>query len=66
MDADHGADEAGPGRRPGTRALDVALKSAVHATMTVKPTESVPDLILQDGSRGMNEASRRLKEPLMC
>ena len=46
-------------------ALDVALKIAVHATMTVKPTESVPDLILQDGSRGMNEASRHLKEPLV-
>jgi predicted permease len=46
-------------------ALDVALKSAVRATMTVKPGESVPDLILEDGSRGMNEASRQLKEPLL-
>ncbi len=46
-------------------ALDVALKSAVHATMTVKPEESMPNLILEDGSRGMNEASRQLKEPLL-
>jgi predicted permease len=45
-------------------ALDVALKSAVRATMTVKPDESVPDLILTDGSRGMNEASRQMSRPL--
>jgi predicted permease len=46
-------------------ALDVALKSAVRATMTVKPEESMPDLVLADGSRGMNEASRELAQPLM-
>jgi len=46
-------------------ALDVALQSAVHATMTVKPNDSVPGLILQDGSRGLNDASRQLKQPLM-
>ncbi|MGD0367308.1 MAG: ABC transporter permease [Acidobacteriaceae bacterium] len=45
-------------------ALDVALKSAVRATMTVKPNESVPDLLLTDGSRGMNEASRQMARPL--
>ncbi len=45
-------------------ALDVALKSAVWAAMTVKPDESVPDLILTDGSRGMNEASRQMSRPL--
>jgi predicted permease len=46
-------------------ALDVALKSAVRATMTVKPEESMPDLVLGDGSRGMNEASRQLAQPLL-
>jgi predicted permease len=46
-------------------ALDVALKSAVRATMTVKPEESMPDLVLADGSRGMNEASRQMAQPLM-
>jgi len=46
-------------------ALDVALKSAVRATMTVKPEQSMPDLVLADGSRGMNEASRELAQPLM-
>ncbi|MGA7353040.1 MAG: ABC transporter permease, partial [Acidobacteriaceae bacterium] len=45
-------------------ALDVALKSAVRATMTVKPNESVPDLLLTDGSRGQNEASRQMARPL--
>jgi predicted permease len=46
-------------------ALDVALKSAVRATMTVKSEESMPDLVLADGSRGMNEASRQMAQPLM-
>jgi predicted permease len=46
-------------------ALDVALQAAVRATMTVKPDESVPNLMLTDGSRGMNEASRQLKQPLL-
>jgi len=46
-------------------ALDVALKGAVRATMTVKPEESMPDLVLGDGSHGMNEASRQLAQPLM-
>ena len=45
-------------------ALDVALKSAVRATMTVKPEESLPDLMLTDGSRGMNEAGREMSRPL--
>jgi predicted permease len=45
-------------------ALDVALKSAVHATSVVKPDESMPDLEINDGSRGMNEASEQLSRPL--
>jgi predicted permease len=45
-------------------ALDVALKGAVQATMTIKPNESVPDLLLTDGSRGQNEASRQMARPL--
>jgi predicted permease len=45
-------------------ALDVALKSAVRATMTVKPNESLPDLLLTDGSRGMNESAREMARPL--
>jgi predicted permease len=45
-------------------ALDVALKGAVRATMTVKPNESVPDLLLTDGSRGQNEAAKQMARPL--
>ena len=45
-------------------ALDVALKGAVRATMTVKPNESVPDLLLTDGSRGQNENARQMARPL--
>jgi hypothetical protein len=45
--------------------LDVALQSAVRATMTVKPEESVPDLALTDGSRGLNEASRQMEQPMI-
>jgi predicted permease len=46
-------------------ALDVALQAAVRATMPVKADESVPRLLLTDGSRGLNEASRTMKQPLM-
>lgn len=46
-------------------ALNVALQAAVRATMTVKPDESVPTLQLTDGSRGQNEASRQMKQPLL-
>ena len=46
-------------------ALDVSLQAAVRATMTVKPDESVPNLVLSDGSRGLNEASRQMKQPLL-
>jgi predicted permease len=45
--------------------MDVALQAAVRATMTVKPDESVPSLVLTDGSRGLNEASRQMKQPLL-
>jgi predicted permease len=33
--------------------------------MTVKPDESVPSLSLKDGSRGLDEASRQMKQPLL-
>ncbi len=46
-------------------ALNVSLQAAVRATMTVKPDESIPSLLLTDGSRGQNEASRQMKQPLL-
>jgi predicted permease len=45
-------------------ALNVALQAAVRATMTVKKDESVPQLALTDGSRGMNESGRQMRQPL--
>jgi predicted permease len=45
-------------------ALDVALQAAVRATMTVKKDESVPQLVLMDGSRGENESGRQMAQPL--
>jgi predicted permease len=45
-------------------ALDVALQAAVRATMTVKKDESVPQLVLTDGSRGLNESGRQMAQPL--
>jgi len=45
-------------------ALNVALQAAVRATMTVKKDESVPELNLTDGSRGMNESGRQMGRPL--
>jgi predicted permease len=45
-------------------ALDVSLQAAVRATMTVKKDESVPQLDLIDGSRGMDEIARQMSEPL--
>jgi predicted permease len=45
-------------------ALNVALEAAVRATMTVKKDEAVPQLMVTDGSRGMNEAGRQMAEPL--
>ena len=44
--------------------LDVALKSAVRATMTVGRDESIPNLVLTDGSRGLNQAGRQMAKPL--
>ncbi|MGB9148195.1 MAG: ABC transporter permease, partial [Acidobacteriaceae bacterium] len=45
-------------------ALNVALQAAVRATMTVKKDESVPQLELTDGSRGLNESGREMAQPL--
>jgi predicted permease len=44
-------------------ALDVALAAATRATMTVKSGETVPRLVLVDGSRGLNYAARMFRKP---
>ena len=45
-------------------ALNVALQAAGRATLTVNKEESLPELALTDGSRGMNEAGRQMGRPL--
>lgn len=44
--------------------LNVSLKSAVRATMTVKDDKQLPNLLLVDGSRGQNENVRNLAKPI--
>jgi len=45
-------------------ALDVELAAATRATITVKAGETVPRLVLVDGSRGLNYAARMFKKPV--
>lgn len=44
-------------------ALDVELAAATRATITVKSGETVPRLVLVDGSRGLNYAARMFRNP---
>jgi predicted permease len=44
-------------------ALDVELAAATRATITVKSGETVPRLVLADGSRGLNYAARMFRKP---
>ncbi|HEX8812828.1 MAG TPA: ABC transporter permease, partial [Terracidiphilus sp.] len=44
-------------------ALDVVMNAAVRSTATVGKDESIPSLVLQDGSRGENQASRMFSKP---
>jgi predicted permease len=45
-------------------ALDVELATATRATITVKSGETVPRLVLADGSRGLNYAARMFRKPV--
>jgi len=47
-----------------TAALDVQLAAATRATLPVKPTETLPRLILDRGDRGLNFAGQQYKEPV--
>jgi predicted permease len=44
-------------------ALDVVLNAAIRSTVTVKKDETIPSLVLQDGSRGENMASWMFSKP---
>ncbi|UWZ82603.1 ABC transporter permease [Occallatibacter riparius] len=45
-------------------ALDVAFKSAIRATAIIKPNESIPNIEVNDGSRGLNQAQGQMAKPL--
>jgi len=44
--------------------LNVELAAATRGTMTVKAGETVPRLVLSDGSRGLGMAARTFKKPV--
>jgi predicted permease len=45
-------------------ALNLAVTAAIRATTTVKKDETMPELILGDGSRGLNFAAREFAKPV--
>lgn len=45
-------------------ALNVALTAAMRATMTIKKDDTMPELTLDDGSRGLNFAARDFAKPI--
>jgi predicted permease len=44
--------------------LNVELAAATRGTMTVKAGDTVPRLVLNDGSRGLGEVERMFKQPV--
>ncbi len=44
--------------------LEPVLKAAVRSTLTVKAGESLPRIILMDGSRGMHQTDRLFRRPI--
>jgi predicted permease len=49
---------------PARASLDVALSAAMRSTMTIKKDDTMPRLVLDDGSRGLNYSGRQFAEPL--
>ena len=47
-----------------TAGLNVALSAAVHATMTVAKGDTMPRLVLEDGSRGLNFEGKQYAQPM--
>jgi len=45
-------------------ALDVQLTSAIRGTMTVKAGDTMPRLVLADGTRGLSFAAQMFKKPI--
>ena len=49
---------------PAEAALNVDLAAAIHGTMTVKASDTLPHLNLEDASRGLGFAGRFFKKPV--
>jgi predicted permease len=45
-------------------ALNLAVSAAIRNTMTVARKDTMPTLLLEDGSRGMNSAAREFAKPV--
>jgi predicted permease len=45
-------------------ALNLAVNAAIRSTMTVKKNDTMPTLVLEDGSRGLNFAAREFSNSL--
>jgi len=45
-------------------ALNLAVTAAIRATMTIKKDDTMPELILSDGSRGLNFTAREFAKPV--
>lgn len=45
-------------------ALQVSLEAAIRSTMSPKPKDTMPSIILTDGSRGLNFSGRNFAKPL--
>lgn len=50
--------------RTAAAAMNVALQAAVRATLTVKPSEHMPQMDLENGSRGLHWSDAQFKKPM--
>ena len=55
---------AGVSTEAALASLDVALNAAVRANVKIDKKEEIPQLMLVDGSRGLNESAQQLAKPV--
>ena len=46
--------------------LDVALGAAVRATTAIKKGETLPHILVEDGSKGLNEVAHQYAQATLC
>jgi predicted permease len=54
----------GIARQTAQAALDTQFNAIAHAGMTIKSGEAIPTLLLEDGSRGLDESGKSLSQPI--